>query len=159
MTDPLGELGDRYAFNGKLLGLLLGDFEPDDWRHRVNESNHAQWLTGHLANTRRWMLRELGQTVAEDTWEGFFGAGGKISAESDAVDPATLQAAFEAAGQDVVSTLGALTTADAAKALPKPFPDGSTTVGGMLNFLHFHEAYHIGQVGLIRRALGKPGLI
>ena len=32
-------------------------------------------------------------------------------------------------------------------------------VGEWLSFLHFHEAYHIGQTGLLRRLAGKEGAI
>jgi hypothetical protein len=33
------------------------------------------------------------------------------------------------------------------------------TVGERLAFMGFHEGYHAGQVGALRRALGKPGAI
>lgn len=32
-------------------------------------------------------------------------------------------------------------------------------VGERLAFLQFHESYHAGQVGLLRRLLGKDGVI
>jgi uncharacterized damage-inducible protein DinB len=36
---------------------------------------------------------------------------------------------------------------------------GIGTVREALAVLQFHEAYHAGQVGLLRRLLGKPGVI
>ena len=42
--------------------------------------------------------------------------------------------------------------------LEKPMPDGANTVAGLVRFMCFHESYHIGQLGLLRRLLGKPGL-
>jgi uncharacterized damage-inducible protein DinB len=36
---------------------------------------------------------------------------------------------------------------------------GKETVGDQLAFLQFHEAYHIGQAGLLRRLAGKDGAI
>jgi uncharacterized damage-inducible protein DinB len=33
-------------------------------------------------------------------------------------------------------------------------PDGSDTVAGVLHFLYFHETYHLGQLGLLRRMNG-----
>jgi hypothetical protein len=41
---------------------------------------------------------------------------------------------------------------------PQP-PLMAKNVGEMLAGLHFHEAYHVGQTGLLRRLLGKPGSI
>jgi hypothetical protein len=31
--------------------------------------------------------------------------------------------------------------------------------GAQLHFMHFHEAYHAGQLGLLRRIVGRPGAI
>ena len=53
----------------------------------------------------------------------------------------------------LLGRLGRLSDAD----LAEPVKDG--TVGSQLAFLHFHEAYHAGQVGLLRRLLGKEGAI
>jgi uncharacterized damage-inducible protein DinB len=37
--------------------------------------------------------------------------------------------------------------------------EGEESVGHKLAFLVFHEAYHVGQLGLLRRNLGKEGAI
>jgi len=36
---------------------------------------------------------------------------------------------------------------------------GNKTVGNQLAFFQFHEAYHAGQVGLLRRLAGKEGAL
>lgn len=33
------------------------------------------------------------------------------------------------------------------------------TLNDRINGLHFHQTYHIGQIGLLRRLIGKPGMI
>jgi hypothetical protein len=42
--------------------------------------------------------------------------------------------------------------------LGRTLPDGGETVGACIRFLAFHEAYHLGQLGLFRRLAGKPGI-
>ncbi|MBU1676531.1 DinB family protein, partial [bacterium] len=45
---------------------------------------------------------------------------------------------------------------------PAPFSPGNDeteTVGSLLAGLAFHESYHCGQLGLLRRLLGKDGVI
>ena len=37
-------------------------------------------------------------------------------------------------------------------------PAPATTVAGLVRFMCFHESYHIGQLGLLRRLNGKSGL-
>jgi hypothetical protein len=41
----------------------------------------------------------------------------------------------------------------------REFPWGTKDLSGGMHFLHFHESYHLGQIGLIRRMAGRPGLI
>jgi len=38
------------------------------------------------------------------------------------------------------------------------FPISDTTALGMITFLTQHDSYHIGQVGFLRRQLGKPAM-
>ena len=42
-----------------------------------------------------------------------------------------------------------------AKPLGRALPDGSDTLGGAIRFLVWHEAYHLGQLGMLRRLAGK----
>jgi uncharacterized damage-inducible protein DinB len=51
----------------------------------------------------------------------------------------------------------AVTAEQLAKPLGRTLPDGSDTIAGALRFLAWHEAYHLGQLGLFRRLAGKPG--
>jgi hypothetical protein len=155
---PLAPLADRFAFDDGFLDQLTGDFTEDDWLARTGETNHAQWLLGHLASARRFILRLLEQPADEQDWEKHFGAGCRPSAESEALTPATLREEFRAAGEQLVAALRQAPAELAGKAVDR-FPDGSATVGGAVHFLHFHEAYHLGQLGLIRRTRGRPGLV
>ena len=48
--------------------------------------------------------------------------------------------------------------------LAKPLPGGpdpilGDTVGSALSALAWHEGYHSGQIGYLRRVLGKPGVL
>ncbi len=49
---------------------------------------------------------------------------------------------------------------DAALSSPAPakMPVNDDTLGGMLAFIMHHEAYHIGQLSLLRRILGKEAM-
>jgi len=49
---------------------------------------------------------------------------------------------------------------EARKELDLKHEEGATRPrGAQLHFLHFHEAYHAGQLGLLRRMAGKDGAI
>ena len=94
--------------------------------------------------------------VAE--WAAAFGRG-----TSDADVPATLDlrsvvTVFHEAHQRMAGHWEQLAPEQFARPLGRTMPDGSDTVGGMLRFLAWHEAYHPGQLGLLRRLAGKPGI-
>ena len=159
MASPLVPLAQRFAFNDRFLDLLVEGFEDHDWLVRGGGGNHAQWLLGHLASTRRWALREFGLSGAEELpWEKHFGMGTSPTPASDDIAPALLREAFLKNGEALRAWMQSLTPEQAE--LPfKPFPDGSRTVGGAMHFLYFHETYHLGQVGLLRRIAGKKGVV
>lgn len=159
MSTPLSPLADRLAFNDRFLDMLVEGFDEKDWHRRAGPGNHSQWLLGHLASTRRWALREFGQPGAEEQpWEKHFGMGAAPTPQSDDIPPAMLREAFLKNGEALRRFLAAC-TAEQAAAPARPFPDGSKTVGGAAHFLHFHETYHFGQIGLLRRMCGKKGAV
>ncbi|MHC5210599.1 MAG: DinB family protein [Planctomycetota bacterium] len=154
----LKPLADRLAFNDRFLDQLIEGFTETDWLHRAGQANHPQWLLGHLAATRRWALRLLGLATEEESWEAHFGQGTPPSAQGDDIAPELLREAFLKAGERLREHLSSATQ-EQIDAPFREFPDGSRTMGGGVHFLHFHEAYHLGQIGLLRRVTGKPGLV
>jgi hypothetical protein len=161
-TGPLDKLARRYRFDDHFLDMLVGDFTPADWKHRDGEGNNAQWLLGHLATTRRWARRILdpasAEAVPELPWEQHFGRGGRTSPQSDALDPVELKRAFVEAGGHLAELLEGLQPDDLSLEIEVQLPYGKT-VDDVAHFLHFHEAYHFGQLGLLRRGAGKPGAV
>ena len=155
---PLQALADRFAFNERYLAQLIEGFTPADWLARQGDANHAQWLLGHLANTRSWAARELGSKRPAEAWEPLFGMKSKPTVASDAVPVDTLLEAFRSRGAEMRAVLPTITPEQAAMDF-RPFPWGTKDLDGAMHFLHFHETYHIGQIGLIRRIAGRPGLV
>ena len=67
-----------------------------------------------------------------------------------------LQESFTSLQQPLVAALRAASP----ETLARPVPDSPTgnpdeTVSSFIVAIAFHEAYHLGQVGLLRRTLGK----
>lgn len=153
----LQPLADRFLFNDRFLDQLTQGFTEADWHHRVGQANHAQWLLGHLAATRLWALRLLGLASEKEAWETHFGQGTPPSPQGDDIAPELLREAFGKAGERLRAHLASATPAQA-EATMAEFPDGSRTMNGGVHFLHFHESYHLGQIGLLRRVTGKPGI-
>ncbi len=149
----------RFRFNDKALAATVEGFTEDDWRRRASpDSSHAFWLLGHIALTRRILFRKLGGDMTTAPWESAFAKGSKALDGDFVVSPEILRADFAESGRRLEARLSALTAEDAAAPYGRTFPDGSSTIEGAAHFLYWHESYHLGQIGLLRRVCGKPGL-
>ena len=120
--------------------------------------NSINRVLGHLVDARNGMLGLLGRGPVLDAAVAKAYARG-TTPDSQPAALADLQAAFHAA-QDQL--LAALAEADAVLDKPAPYSpldNPKETVGSLLAMLLFHEAYHVGQLGVLRRATGAAGAI
>lgn len=152
-------LSHRFEFNTKILGSLTQDFTDDDFHFMsANGGNPCIWILGHIVLYRRVMIRRLGETIGESSWEEFFYRNTKAEQLDRYPSANELLTVFQKNLQPLQTRLTNLSDEGAKSDWGRKFPDGSETVLGGLNFLHFHESYHLGQIGYLRRLLGKPGL-
>lgn len=126
-------------------------------------ANSLTWILGHLLKSRNAVMAMLGHApVWTDPAAALFDRGGAGQVpDGTGPDLATLLQQFEAAQVALAAALRDVPAA--ALALP-PAAAGfeslpGETLGAKVGFLHFHEAYHCGQIGLLRKLLGKPGAI
>lgn len=124
--------------------------------HPQAGGNCGNWLVGHLLVYRDRVHQLLGLSPA---WPAAFGEAGPYQRGGDGTlsAPRTLAelfTAFRASQEAVIPALAALTPERLAEPAGK-----DQSVAGQLGFLAFHEGYHAGQAGLLRRVLGKPGAI
>ena len=79
--------------------------------------------------------------------------------EGDALDLRSLVAIWKESQALLDEAFADLADSDLEAPLEEPNPMFGETVGSALAFMAFHEAYHVGQLGLTRRRLGKDGAI
>ena len=160
MTYPTQSLLELVRFQDNALEKVTAEFKSPDWLHRITpDTSHAYWLLGHLAYCRRIMARKLGGTISEESWEKSFGRGSQPSDKLEPIDILPLRQRFLDAGRVIIARLQPMTAADLAVESGRVWPQGDSRLEGMILFmLHMHEPYHIGQIALIGRTLGKPGL-
>ena len=153
-------LAGRYQFNAGMLSELTRDFTEADWGTRQDPFNAAHWILAHIVRTRRAILRMLGDDVPTEPWEEVTKMGSPPDGFMQAPSAKNLLDEFRTQGTRIKENLLAMSAEDASKPLQKALPDGSKTVGeGIHGFFYMHESYHIGQIGVVRRLLGKPGIV
>lgn len=140
------------------LGLNLEGITDDEaLRQPEPGGNCLNWVAGHILASREGMLAQLGE---ERVWDPELAArytrgSAPVSSADDA--PVTLtriRQDLEQSKARFIAGLDRLTPADL-EALVK----GDQTLADRLAFLLFHETYHVGQSGLLRRLIGKQGAI
>jgi uncharacterized damage-inducible protein DinB len=120
------------------------------------------WVLGHLARSRNRALNLVGQKpmFPNEEFAAYDDHGGKPFSPETAIDFEELKRRYKALQEPLVNGLQALP----AEQLDRPAPISPTgnpdeTVGSLLAALAFHEAYHAGQAGILRRVVGREGVI
>jgi hypothetical protein len=124
--------------------------------------NCLNWIVGHLAWTYAGAVGLVGQQTSLDqaALARYARGGEPITDPAQARDFGQLLAAFEEGADRFAAGLATLPP----QALSRPAPDSPTgdpneTVGSLLATLLFHQAYHAGQTGVLRRLIGRTGAI
>lgn len=158
MLEVLRPIAMQLELNGRLFLNAIGDMPRDVWMTRLGErSNHPAFLALHLLDARCFILGLLGVPVSH----GFEEVGKDATRLEDIPDfpgPAEILAAWQRVGEGLPSALERVEIERLEGAAPHDFPVVDSSVLGAVAFLAQHEAYHLGQLGLIRRARGMAPL-
>ena len=155
-TDALRFL---FAFDERALGMnAAGITHAESLVVAAPGTNCMNWMLGHIVSNRTPVLELLG---VEPLWTGAAGAlyndGGAWPDPAAVARPwESLLADFETTQERILAGLADV-TADRLAAFHTP--ESKRPRGLQLHFFQFHEAYHVGQIGLMRRIVGKPGAI
>jgi uncharacterized damage-inducible protein DinB len=138
---------------------LTGVTNEESLRRPQPGGNTMNWIVGHVVRTRNQALGLLGEKPLFDDHDfEAYGAGGSKAAHTLPLDE--LKHRFDALGPALGSALARTTPQQLSAAAPfSPTGNSNETVGTLLASIAFHEAYHLGQTGLSRRLLGKPGAL
>lgn len=156
-------LSDLFRISHYAITVNLEGFTHEDsLLQPPGAGNCVNWVLGHIVASRNGALRLLGEepvlhgAVAERYKRG----SAPIANQRDAAPLDLLVKALDESQERILGALGRATQLDLNKPAAVPgVPAGDTSVGGQLAFLHFHESYHSGQLGLLRRLAGKAGAI
>jgi uncharacterized damage-inducible protein DinB len=119
--------------------------------------NCANWILGHVVASRNIIFRLLQDELVWDAEQAakYDRGATPLTDGAGAVPFARILEDLDRSQERLAVRLATLTEDE----LAAPSGRGDATVGWLLAFLQFHEAYHAGQLGLLRRLLGKDGAI
>jgi hypothetical protein len=126
------------------------------------DGNCLNWVLGHLVCTYNNSLPLLGlETVIDEHLLRRYARGAPpLRNPTEALKLRTLLTAWDRAAERI--DVGLMRLTHERLASPAPFSPGNDpdeTVRSLLSVLLFHQAYHAGQTGILRRIIGKEGAI
>ena len=138
-----------------LYAKALHGLDPSELtRAPSSQSNPMVWMAGHLAQSRVRLARLLG-VQQEVPWPSLFQRGAPPPENEGYPALADIRRAWDDAGKALRARLKAMNEAELFGDLEVKIPSTDGTLRGAIVFALFHEGYHVGQMGYVRRALGK----
>lgn len=143
---------------------VIEHLTPAQWMHQVAPgANHIMFNIGHIALVDANFLAAAGATsrAVPSSYQALFNAGCQPSdSAADYPDPAEVVDVLQRVREELAAHLKALPDERLLATAGDPrLADICPTIAHMPSFIASHEMSHTGQILLIRRALGLPGVL
>lgn len=149
---------DVFALNTRLLqNGFDGLDEAASLRRPNDQTNHAAFIALHLIDARYYLAGLVGLDAKSPFLELTEEARG-IEDLPEHPGPAELLPVWREVGKLLLGGFEKMTAEELDADSPAEFPIDDGSVLGGIAFLVQHEAYHIGQIGLLRKLLGYPAI-
>lgn len=156
-------VGVMFELTYRVAGRNIEGFTHEDSLRQPPAGNCLNWLVGHVVATRQHILAMVGidPVWTKEETARYDRGGSPVLGDGPDILP------FDRIRKDLDRTQELLRSAwktiDADR-LAQPLPADRNpfqvdNLGEMLAALSFHESYHVGQCGIVRRLLGKEGAI
>jgi uncharacterized damage-inducible protein DinB len=155
---PLYEI---FKVNSRLFMNCLDAMDNDQAGWRPSDStNSAAFIALHLVDTRHWLAGMLGLKVNhpfKDLCAKVKSIGDVETIQMPSLDD--LRSAWKDVTGELRETLKVLTAEDLAKPAPWQAPGvDDKSMLGLLAFLAQHDSYHVGQMAILRKAVGLQAM-
>lgn len=124
--------------------------------------NCLNWVLGHLLCIYNKTLPLVGQksVMSERELDRYDRGSRPIKDAAEAMELSELVSAWDEAARRIDTGLASLTSETLSAPAPfSPSGDPNETISSLLTVISFHQAYHAGQMGILRRIAGKDGAI
>jgi uncharacterized damage-inducible protein DinB len=119
-------------------------------------------VLGHMTRTRNRALGSMGQKspYPMEDFDPYDDRTGVAFSREKALPFDELRRRYQAMQEPLVSAIKGMPPEVLASKPPRPMTgEPNETVGSNLATFVFHECYHVGQTGVLRRVAGKPGVV
>jgi hypothetical protein len=164
LQSAIQPVAKQFALQAKLFNNVLEGIENDQGSERLSEQvNHMQWISGHLTNSRYGAAAMLGIKVSFPYADVYMDKTNPPP-HNRAIDRSIkypslteIKKSWNDLAPIFMEKLSGLTDEKLAAETLFAVPTGKTILD-FLSFISSHESYHIGQMSIIRKYLGKDAM-
>lgn len=154
MNTDFSAINSMFQANGSVFEKATRGIPDDKWLIQPGgDSNHLLFIAGHIVVHRAFVPQYLGVEWSAP-WAGLFSRGAKRVAPEQYPSVAEIQKAWNEVSEKLMPVLPNAAAGVLAQPVPKQRPSLDGTLGGAIGLLCFHETYHVGQMGYVRKWLG-----
>jgi uncharacterized damage-inducible protein DinB len=154
----------QFVLHTRLFNNVLDDIEDDQGSERLGEHvNHMQWIAGHLTNSRYGAAAMLG-LHARFPYADIYIDKTNPPPYNRAIDGhikypslTEIKTSWNDLAPVFIEKISGLTNDELDAESKFMVPTGKTVLD-FLSFIASHESYHIGQLSIIRKYLGKDAM-
>lgn len=149
----------QFDLHYRLYNNVLDGFTDEETNRRLYDDqniNHVKYLAGHLLNSQ-YRLAMIAGLDPEVKWNDLFGVMGQSEARDNFSYPdiEEIKAEWNGMHEQIREGLYRLSDGELSEQPPAPFDQVAESVGELWAFINHHQAYHIGQISILRKAFGK----
>jgi uncharacterized damage-inducible protein DinB len=130
-------------YNGYVFGRNLEEISNEESLTIANDKvNTINWVAGHLVNSRDDLLEDVvRERILKPEYAEYYGRGKSLPGPEAAIDIEEIKKDYERLTEEINKILA----------------EGDDEKDQRVAFFMFHESYHAGQLGILRKLLGKEG--
>lgn len=149
----------QFDLHQRLYNNVLDGFTDAETNRRPygdKNVNHVKYLAGHLLNSQ-YGLSMIAGLQPEVKWNKLFAVMGQSEAKDDFNYPSIkeIKDEWNALHEPTFKGLKQLTRHDPEQPPLPPFNQVAATNSELWAFINHHQAYHIGQISILRKVFGK----
>ncbi|MCC5942104.1 MAG: DinB family protein [Balneolaceae bacterium] len=158
-TTKFNPLITQFDLHQRLYNNVLVGFTDEETNRRLPgypHISHIKYIAGHLLNSQ-YGIAMLAGLKTEVKWNDLFAVMGQSEARDDISYPHIdeIMKEWNDLYRPVREKLYRMNDDQLMELPPEPFDAVSESKGQLWTFITHHQAYHIGQIGILRRAFGK----
>ena len=161
MSFPLEPVARVFGHNTWIFANAVKDVPADKESLTLEGTNSFVRVAGHVTVCRHAVCGMVQGKIEPLPWGSFaeFDIGAQFKADHEAPSLAEIVKEWEAASQVLTSGLGSVSAETLLAPSPLPIPGDHPTVGDLISFMAMHESYHIGQLGMLKKAMSGNAIM